>query len=136
MHSDNNKECAVMLRESALADRGELAGPLTHEINNLLNMLTLHLALVQQKSPADLTPDVLAIRQHVSQAADVVLRFQRYGGKNAPESTMVDLNSSLRRWSKPCPTCRPMPRWFWNWIPLCRECGGLKPTSAGWVGFW
>jgi two-component system, LuxR family, sensor kinase FixL len=107
MHNENNGECAVMLRESALADRGELAGPLTHEINNLLNMLTLHLALVQQRSPADLTPDVLAIRQHVTQAADVVLRFQRYGGKSASEPDLVDLNTALREVVEALPNLPP-----------------------------
>ena len=33
-----------LARESRLADLGELAGPLIHEVNNYLNNLTLHLA--------------------------------------------------------------------------------------------
>ena len=52
-----------LARESRLADLGELAGPLIHEVNNYLNNLTLHLALLQQQTPGGLTDDLQSLRR-------------------------------------------------------------------------
>jgi signal transduction histidine kinase len=85
----------IGLRESHLADIGELAGPLAHEVNNLLNNMSLHLAMMQQTSPAPLLADMLAIRQDIARVAGVVLQHQRYRGRYTLEPTLLDLNLSL-----------------------------------------
>ena len=52
------KESAPVVCETSLADVGELAGPLTHEVNDLLNNLTLHLAVIQQICSQELTAEL------------------------------------------------------------------------------
>jgi signal transduction histidine kinase len=83
------------LRESFLADVGELAGPLAHEVNNLLNNMSLHLAMMQKTSPAPLLADMLVIRQDIARVAGVLLQHQRYRGRQTLEPTQLDLNASL-----------------------------------------
>jgi signal transduction histidine kinase len=82
----------MLADEIALADVGELAGPLTHEVNNLLNNLTLHLAVMQQMGSAALTPDLDAIRRQINRFAGVVSRFQRRRQRDRGEAPVVDLN--------------------------------------------
>jgi signal transduction histidine kinase len=95
MHTSTTKLCPIGLRESFLADVGELAGPLAHEVNNVLNTMSLHLAMMQQTSPAPLLADMLVIRQDIARVAGVVLQHQRYRGRHTLEPTLLDLNSSL-----------------------------------------
>jgi signal transduction histidine kinase len=74
---------------------GELAGPLTHEVNNLLNNLTLHLAVMQQVGASSLGPDLEAIRRQITRFAGVVSRFQRRRQRERGEPDVVDLNAAL-----------------------------------------
>ena len=86
----------VLADEVALADVGELAGPLTHEVNNLLNNLTLHLAVMQQLGSASLTPDLEAIRRQIANFAGVVSRFQRRRRQyDRGEPPLIDLNAMV-----------------------------------------
>jgi signal transduction histidine kinase len=86
---------AVFNDEIALADVGELAGPLTHEVNNLLNNLTLHLAVMQQAGPPELSPDLDAIRRQISRFAGVVARFQKRRHRERGEPGPVDVNAAM-----------------------------------------
>jgi signal transduction histidine kinase len=89
-------DSTVLADEVALADVGELAGPLTHEVNNLLNNLTLHLAVMQQLGSASLTPDLEAIRRQITQFAAIVARFQRRRRQNdRGEPDIVNLNAMV-----------------------------------------
>jgi signal transduction histidine kinase len=62
-----------------LADLGEIAGPLAHEVNNLLNTLTLHLAILEQQAP-EASADLDALRRQIRHVAAQVARFQRHRG--------------------------------------------------------
>jgi len=84
------------LRESALADFGELAGPVTHEVNNLLNNLLLQLALWQQTGSDESIVQVQALRQRIHHTAGVVHRFQRWRHNMQSELIPFDLNAQLR----------------------------------------
>jgi signal transduction histidine kinase len=92
MHSTTPWDAA----ENALADLGELAGPLTHEVNNLLNNLTLHLALQKDAAPDELGADLQTIRKQITDVAGVVMRFQRRRNRDRAEPTLVDVNLALR----------------------------------------
>jgi signal transduction histidine kinase len=82
-------------RDSHLADLGELAGPLAHEFNNLLNNLTLHLEIMKQKAPAALVADFAALRRQVMHTAAQVMNFQRYQRAAVSNLSRIDLNEVL-----------------------------------------
>jgi len=70
-------------REIRLADLGELAGPLVHEFNNLLNTWTLHLALLEQQTPGA-AADLQGLRQQMRRMTAQVGRFQCYRQGDPP----------------------------------------------------
>jgi signal transduction histidine kinase len=94
---ESTEVCPNGLRETFLADLGELAGPLAHEVNNLLNNISLHLAVIQQTSLQPLHGDLLTIRKDVERVAEVVSQHQRYRNKQTLEPATLDLNSSVRK---------------------------------------
>src|SRR5262245_46697803 len=85
----------MLRRESELADLAELAGPLTHEINHLLNTLTLQMAVLEQTRSAELATDMATIRRQIRSAAERITQFQRYRQGNKQEPALVDLNVAL-----------------------------------------
>src|SRR5205823_9475406 len=84
-----------LARESRLADLGELAGPLIHEVNNYLNNLTLHLALLQQQTPGGLSDDLQSLRRQAGHVSLQLQRFQRHRHNATPAAGEVDLNHEL-----------------------------------------
>src|SRR5438046_3194815 len=89
-------EAACLAREAQLADLGELAGPLTHEFNNFLNNLALHLEIMKQTAAAGTMPDAERLRRQVTQTAGLIGRFQRYRRSGAAAESKVDLGRALR----------------------------------------
>jgi len=83
------------LRETRMADVGELAGSLVHEFNNLLNTWTLHLALLEQQTPGA-AADLQGLRQHMKRMTAQVGRFQRYR-QGEPPSQTADVAEAARR---------------------------------------
>jgi signal transduction histidine kinase len=86
-------EAGSQTREARLADLGELAGPLIHEVNNYLNNLTLHLALLQQQAPGGpLSEDLQSLRRQASHVGAQLQRFQRHrhGAPPSPARVRVD----------------------------------------------
>jgi signal transduction histidine kinase len=63
-------------REQMLADMGELTGPLVHEFNNLLNSLTLHMALWDKLQPATQREDLSELRKHIKQVVGLTAQMQ------------------------------------------------------------
>src|SRR5580765_2445361 len=86
----------LKMREMSLADLGEMAGPVTHEVNNLLNTLTLHLAVWQQSTPQALAPDLDVIRQKVKHVAQVLQLFQQRRMPVGIEPVLVDLTTAIQ----------------------------------------
>ena len=95
MHGNGQKSLAAS--ERSLADLGELAGPLTHEMNNLLNTLTLHVAIWQQSGPKELAPDLQLIRERIAGVAKIIRRFQRRRHTRHTEAEPLDVNNSVRQ---------------------------------------
>src|SRR5207244_2281149 len=95
MSAPESNEMTLLADETALADVGELAGPVTHEVNNLLNNLTLHLAVMQQVGSSDLSADLETIRRHITRLTGVVSRFQRRRQRDRGEAGALDLTHIL-----------------------------------------
>jgi signal transduction histidine kinase len=95
MRKTQSKEAVPELCERPLADIGELAGPLTHEVNDLLNNLTLHLAVIQHIASQELTAELQQVRQQITHVAALVSRFQRRRHRQV-EPQQVDINQELR----------------------------------------
>jgi signal transduction histidine kinase len=90
------EDAAILLaRESQLADLGELAGPLTHEFNNVLNNLNFQLEIIKQAAP-EAAADQVTLRNQLRQTAALIARFQHYRSGVGVEVD-VDLNGVLRR---------------------------------------
>ena len=80
-----------------LADVGELAGPLAHEVNNYLNCVLLHVAVLETEVPAELKPELESLRQLSTDMAALVARFQDYRRRNLASGVTGDLNAVVRR---------------------------------------
>jgi signal transduction histidine kinase len=81
-----------LANEKRLADIGELAGALTHEFNDVLNTILLHVALLQQNLPEEFRADLAEIRRQSKAVATLVKQFQRYRQHQRPRGEAVDLN--------------------------------------------
>lgn len=74
------------------ADIGEVAGPVAHEVNNFLNVVLLHVAVLEQEAPRTPHSDVTAIRQQGTALAALVEQFQQYRQQRQLVPQPVDLN--------------------------------------------
>jgi signal transduction histidine kinase len=83
-------------QQLALADAGELAGPLAHEVNNFLNVVLLQMAALEQRLPAANT-DLAEVRRQGKQLAELVKHWQRARDLSATPARPLDLNQLLQR---------------------------------------
>jgi signal transduction histidine kinase len=83
-------------RQSSLASTGELAGPLTHEFNNFLNIVLLHVALLETEIPEKLLPDLMELRRQGAGMTSLVKQFQQYRRRLQAAQEQVDINSVVR----------------------------------------
>ena len=81
-----------LANEVLLADMGELAGLVTHEFNDILNTILLHIALIEQGAPQGSRRDVAAIREQSKAIAALIKQYQRYRQGQLPAERPVDLN--------------------------------------------
>jgi signal transduction histidine kinase len=65
-----------LAEEQTLAVIGELAGPVIHEFNNLLNTMLLQVAVMEQKVDASLLPDLQTIRRQGATITALVKQWQ------------------------------------------------------------
>jgi signal transduction histidine kinase len=81
--------------ETSLADLGELAGPLTHDVNTLLQNLMLRLALLNSGKGNANNEELKYLRDQANHLAGIVKSFQRRRRRDGSEPTAVDLNAAL-----------------------------------------
>jgi signal transduction histidine kinase len=81
---------------ATLADLGELAGPIAHEFNNFLNVLILHLAVLEQEVPEPLKRDLAEISRQGKGVAAVIQSWQRYRSGRRGAAAPSDLNRAVR----------------------------------------
>ena len=82
--------------DARLADVGEVSVPAAHEFNNFLNALTLHLAVLQYKLPAETHAGLEEIRQQAMAAAGLIVQFQNYRRQGREPQRAADLNRAVR----------------------------------------
>jgi signal transduction histidine kinase len=85
---------------SGLIDTAELADLIAHEVNNLLNSIVLHAALLERSLPQEVKTTVQAelgvMRQAINRAGTMLRRWQQIGPKPAATLEAVDLNQAIR----------------------------------------
>jgi signal transduction histidine kinase len=81
-----------LLEQSWLANTGELSSPLTHEFNNFLNIVLLHVALLEAEIPEKLRPELLELRRQGGSMTSLVKQFQQYRRRLLPVQRLVDIN--------------------------------------------
>src|SRR5262249_51317928 len=79
-----------------LAHVGELAGPLAHEFNNLLHVLLLQVAVLEQEVAEELRPELAEIRRQGASVAAVIKEFQHYRRRPQPSPPLLDWNRVVR----------------------------------------
>ena len=79
-----------------LANLGELASPVSHEMNNFLNATLLHVAVLGLQAPQALGHDLAEIRRQGTVMAGVVKQLQQYRRRHQPLPQSVDLNRVVR----------------------------------------
>jgi signal transduction histidine kinase len=82
---------------AALADIGEIAGPLAHEFNNVLNTLLLHVAILEPAISDSLRCDLAEIRKQAGAVTELVRQFQHYRKRQLPAPGLLDLNEVVRQ---------------------------------------
>jgi signal transduction histidine kinase len=78
-----------------MADLGELAGPLAHEFNNVLNNLVLQVAVLEHAAPADVVAGLKEIRRQGLQVGRLVQQFQQSRRRPGATWESADLNRSV-----------------------------------------
>jgi signal transduction histidine kinase len=63
--------------QSWLASTGEMAGPLAHEFNNFLNVVLLHIALMEAGIPEKLRSELTELRRQAASMTSTVKQFQQ-----------------------------------------------------------
>jgi signal transduction histidine kinase len=87
---------ADQLAEQAwLANIGELAGPVAHEFNNFLNVVLLHVAILEHEAPEKLRGDLAEIRHQARSATATVKNLQQYRRRHEPFPRPSDLHAVL-----------------------------------------
>jgi len=86
----------LLMELHRLADIGELAGPLAHEINNFLNVLVLNVAVLEQLIPEELHAELQQIRRQGLAAAELVRQFQQSRRRPQSAPQPLDLHGLLQ----------------------------------------
>jgi signal transduction histidine kinase len=84
-----------LAEENALAAIGELAGPVVHEFNNLLNTMLLQVAVMEQKVDESLLPDLRTIRRQGAGVIALVKQWQQCRRRPAATQCTLDVNSLI-----------------------------------------
>jgi light-regulated signal transduction histidine kinase (bacteriophytochrome) len=79
-----------------LADIGELTTPVSHEFNNFLNTVLLHIAVLEPKLSQDLQPDLAEIRKQARNVSAIIKELQQFGRQRPLPRGPVDLNDVVR----------------------------------------
>jgi signal transduction histidine kinase len=75
-----------------LADLGELIGPVAHEVNNFLNSLLLHLAVLDHGPSGDTQAELAGIRKQGMEISAMLRNLQEYQHIQLTALETVDLN--------------------------------------------
>jgi signal transduction histidine kinase len=85
-----------LAEQTGLADLGEMAGPLAHELNNYLNTVGLQIAVLEPQVPKNLAGDLTAIRKQGLQIAALVRTWQESRRSRRLPDRIAELNRAVR----------------------------------------
>jgi signal transduction histidine kinase len=114
------------------ADVGALAGPITHEFNNFLNVILLQVAVLEQELPEYRRRESTVIRQQGKSVAELIRQWQQYRQRQ-PVLQPVDLNRVARQAVEAL--CREQPAFGVLPIRLAPAGGDGQPAAAE-AGAW
>ncbi len=80
-----------------LADLGVLAGPLTHEFNNFINVVLLQAAILESDATQSGREELARLRQHGKTVAALIQEWHRHRSRQRVELQPVDLNGTIRQ---------------------------------------
>jgi signal transduction histidine kinase len=80
-----------------LSDKGEIAGPLAHEFNNVLNTIVLQSALLEPHMSAAARDDLAVIRKQANVLTELVRDFQRYRKRERQTHISTQLNLAVQK---------------------------------------
>lgn len=84
-----------LAEESRLADIGEMFGRVAHEINNFLNLVLLHLAVLERELPENLRLELGEMRRQGMTVAGLVKKLQQARKSSPPVFRVVQMNQLL-----------------------------------------
>jgi signal transduction histidine kinase len=96
MNADVESADLTLHELSALADAGESAAALAHEVNDFLNVLHLQLAVLELKTPPDARGDLIELQRQAKQLAELTRHWQR-SRFHPPQFRPIDLGLMLHR---------------------------------------
>jgi signal transduction histidine kinase len=97
----------------------EVAEIVAHEINNLLNNILLHVAVLDRKVPPAIRAELGVIRQAGTRAGSLLNRWQQLNPRRPAQLQGVDLARSMREAAAP-----------WPDVVRCEPAGALPPVLA------
>jgi signal transduction histidine kinase len=84
-----------LAEESLKADLGEMAGPLIHEVTNLLNNLMLNLMLLEEEAADPSAINVAKIKTRSDHITGLIKEIQDYRRRRSGAAGTVDLNRAV-----------------------------------------
>jgi signal transduction histidine kinase len=82
--------------QTGKADVGEVAAPLAHELNNWLNALLLHVAVLEQEVPESCRSELSHVRRQSKQLAALIKEWQQYRQAQHTALEPIDVNQIIR----------------------------------------
>jgi signal transduction histidine kinase len=73
----------------------ETTSIVAHEFNNFLNGIMLHLALLKQEAPKQMTPELDVMKRLATDAANLIKRLQQYNSRHRLPLGSIDLNQAI-----------------------------------------
>jgi signal transduction histidine kinase len=93
--------CEKTRAQENLADVGEIAATVSHEFNNWLNTVLLHVAILEREMPEKFRADLGEIRRQGAAVTEIVRQFQHYRQNQRPPIRVVDLNRVIEEIARP-----------------------------------
>lgn len=92
-HLDQQAEAEEL---QLLADLGVLAGPMTHEFNNFVNIVLLQAAILEADSLDHGREELIRLRQHGKAVTQVIQEWHRCRGRQQIDLHPVDLHTAIQ----------------------------------------
>lgn len=91
-----NRLRAELADHTWLSNIGELAGPVVHAINNFLNVVSLHVTVLEEEVSQEQAAELVEIRRQGSTLAALVRHFQQYRQPPQAQPESLDLNQLVQ----------------------------------------